>query len=60
MDDKNFYSSFTFLNENFTLNEIEELKKVSLPTVAVKEDTNMFSSEFRESFGLWSLRMAIQ
>ena len=27
MDDKNFYISFGFLNENLTLNEIEELKK---------------------------------
>ena len=26
---------------------------------AFKEDTNMFSNEFREGFGLWSLIMAI-
>ena len=33
---------------------LEELEKVSLPTNAFKEDINtyMFSSEFRESFGL--------
>ena len=38
--------------------------KVSLPTAAFKEDTGMFSpvfsTEFREGFGLWSLIMAIQ
>ena len=28
-------------------------KKFSLPTAAFKEDTNLFSSEFRECFGLW-------
>ena len=47
-----FYSSFGFLSEGFTLNETEELEKSSLPTAAFKEDTNMFSSEFREGFGL--------
>ena len=52
MDDKSFYASFVFLNESFTLNEIEELEKISLSTAAFKEDTNMFSSEFREGFGL--------
>ena len=41
--------------------EIWELEKISLPTAAAfKEDTNMFSTEFREGFGLWSLIMAIQ
>ena len=42
------------------LNEIKELDKISLPTAAFKGDTNMFSSEFREGFVLWSLIMAIQ
>ena len=51
MDDKSFYASFGFLNESFTLNEIDELEKISLPTAAFKENTIMFSSEFRESFG---------
>ena len=37
-----------------------ELEKISLPTAAFKEDTDMFSTEFREGFGLWSLIMAIQ
>ena len=37
-----------------------ELEKISLPTAAFKEDTNKFSTEFREGFGLWSLIMAIQ
>ena len=65
-DDKNFHARFTFLFkvyffiESFTLNEIWELEKVSLPTAALKGDTNMFSTEFRESFGLWFLIMAIQ
>ena len=36
------------------------LKKISLPTPAVKEDTNRFSFEFSEGFGLWSLIMAKQ
>ena len=35
--------------------------KISLPTAAFKEeDTNKFSTEFREGFALWSLIMAIQ
>ena len=54
MDDKNFHASFTFLNE------IEELGNISLPTAAIKVDTNVFSTEFREGFGLWYLIMAIQ
>ena len=37
-----------------------ELEKISLLTAAFKEDTNKFSTEFREGFGLWSLIMAIQ
>ena len=37
--------------ESFTLNEIWELEKNSLPTAAFKEDTNKFSTEFREGFG---------
>ena len=60
MADKNFHASFTFLNESFTLNEIEELGNISLPTAAIKVDTNVFSTEFREGFGLWYLIMAIQ
>ena len=60
MDDKNFYTSFGFLNESFTLNEIEESEKNSFPTTAFKEDKNMFSSEFREGFGFGSLIMALQ
>ena len=39
------------LNEGFTSNETEELEKILLPTAAFKEDTNMFSAEFREVFG---------
>ena len=34
--------------------------KNSLPTAAFREGTNMFSAEFREGFGRWSLVMAIQ
>ena len=60
MNDKNFYADFTFFDESFTLNEIEELEKTFLPIAALKEDTNMFSAEFREGFNLWSLIMAIQ
>ena len=60
MDDKNFYANFGLLNESFTLNKVEELEKISLPTAAFKEDTNMFSSELREGFSFWSLIMAIQ
>ena len=54
MDDKNFlHNSSGFLNESFNFaNETEELEKNSLPTAAYKEDTNMFSFEFREGFGL--------
>ena len=60
MGDKNFYASF-FFNESFTLNEVKELekfggiaKKISLPTAALKEDTNMSCSEFGGGFDLWS------
>ena len=60
MDDKNSYATFGFLNESFTLNEIKEQEKCPLPTAAFKKDTNMFSSEFREGFGICSLIMAIQ
>ena len=60
-DDKNFHATFTFFIESFTLNEIWELEKISVPTAAFKEDINMFSTEFREGFGLLpSLIMAIQ
>ena len=38
-----FLHKFWFLIENFILNEIEESEKISLPTTAFKEDTNMFS-----------------
>ena len=58
-DDQNFHLSFTFFIESFTLNEIWELEKISLPTAAFKEDTGMFSTEFTEGFGLWSLIMSI-
>ena len=34
--------------------------KISLPTAAFKEDTDVFSTEFREGFGLWSWIIAIQ
>ena len=44
MEDKNFYKSFVFLDERLTLNETGELEKISLPTVAFKENTKMFSS----------------
>ena len=50
MDLKKFYTSFGFLNESVTLNEIEELEKDSLPTAAFKENTdNMFSSELEKT-----------
>ena len=57
MDDKIFCG---FSSESFTLNEIEELEKISLPAAAVTEDTNVFGSEFRKGFGFWSLIMATQ
>ena len=61
MDDKNFYTGFSFSNESFTLNEIEELENISLPITAFKEDKNMFIPEFREGFGLlWSLIISVQ
>ena len=60
MGDKNFYTNFGLLNDSFTLNKIGELEKTSLPTTAFKKYTNMFSSELREGFGLWSLIMAVQ
>ena len=50
MDDRNLYAILGFLNESFTLND--KYEKTSLPTAAFQEDTNMFSSEFTESFGL--------
>ena len=52
MDEKNLYANVGFLNESFTLHKTEELEKISLRTTALKEDTNMFSSELREFFGL--------
>ena len=36
------------------------MEKISLPTAAFKEDKNMFSTEFRDGFGLRSLVMGIQ
>ena len=53
MDGKNSYANFVFLSESFTLDNIKELEKISFLTAAFKEDTNMFSSELREGFGLW-------
>ena len=38
--------------ESFTLNEIWELGEIFLPTAAFMEDADMFSTEFREGFGL--------
>ena len=58
-NDKTFHASFTFI-ESFTLNEIWELEKNSLPIAAFKEDTSICGTEFREGFGLWSLIMAVQ
>ena len=50
---KIFTQVLDFLNESFTLNEIEQLKKIpSQQLAAFKEDTNMFSSKFREGFDL--------
>ena len=49
-DDKNFHTSFTFFIESFTLNEMGT-GKISHPTAALEEDTDMFSTEFREGFG---------
>ena len=60
MVDKSLNTNFTFFNESFILNEIEELEKISLPIAAFEEDTDMFSAEFRECFDLWFLIMAIQ
>ena len=60
MDDLSFYANFTFFNESFTLNEIEEPEKKFFPIAAFKEDKDMFSAEFRKRFDLWSLIMAIQ
>ena len=57
MDDKDFYPSFGFLNESFTVNEIQEFGKIFLPTAAFKEYPDMFSSEFTEGFSIWSLIM---
>ena len=53
---KLFKQALVFWSESFTLNEIYTgIRKICLPTAAVKEDTNMFSSESREGFGflLW-------
>ena len=52
MDDKNVYASFGFLNEIFISDKIEKLERIYLPTTAFKEDTNIFSFEFEEGFGL--------
>ena len=41
-------ASLTFFIESFTLNEIWQLEKISLPTATFKEDTNKFSTEFGE------------
>ena len=38
MDDKNFYASFGFLNENLALNDMEESEKIFLPTATLKEN----------------------
>ena len=47
-------ASFGFLNENFTLNEIEELEKISLLTTAFKEDTcSVLNLEKALILGLW-------
>ena len=40
------------LNEIFILNETEKLERIYLPTTAFKKDTNMFSVEYEEGFGL--------
>ena len=52
MDDKNAYATFGFSNEIFILNEIEKLERIYFLTTASKEDTNMFSFQFEEGFGL--------
>ena len=52
MDDRNVYARFGFINKIFILNEIEKLERIYLPATAFKEDTNMFSFEFEEGFGL--------
>ena len=41
-----------FLNEIFISNEKERLERIYLLTTVFKEDTNMFSFEFEEGFGL--------
>ena len=56
---KIFTQFLLFFVESFTLNETWELEENSLPTAAFREK-NMFSTEFREGFGLWSLVMAVQ
>ena len=43
-----FTQVLPFFIESFTLNEIWELEKISLPTAAFKEDTITLSTEFRE------------
>ena len=53
-------ANFGFLNEGFTFNDVEVSEKISPSTAVFKDDTNMFSSEFRESFDFLSLIMAIQ
>ena len=50
---KIFTQVLPFFIKSFTLNEIWELEKIYLPTAAFKEDTNKFSTEFRQSFGAW-------
>ena len=49
---KIFTHVLLFFIESSTLNEIWGLEKISFPTAAFKEDTNMFSTEFGENFGL--------
>ena len=60
MDELKLLRKFYFCNESLISTEIEGLEKISPPTAAFKEDTNMFSTEFREGFGFWYLIMAIQ
>ena len=47
-----FTQVLVFLKEIFILKETEKLERIYLPTTAFKEDTNMFSVEFKECFGL--------
>ena len=66
MDDKNFYASFSFLNESFTLNEaegfeknLEELEKISNSCIEGRHKCVQLY-EFREGFGFLPLVMATQ